>query len=91
MGVDGFVDKDAGKGGEVVWIFGRKITASPATAAMTLNFGMAVQVIGKAFGHNGTLLDDFDTIGCVLAYFINEQGIMGASQNDRISPSQITG
>lgn len=84
-GVDGFVDKHAGQGGEMVGILGREILARTTAAAVMLNLRMALQVVGKAVGDNGTLLDDIHALGHVLIDFINEQGVMCAAQDDRVN------
>ena len=84
-GVDGFVDEDAGQGGEVVGVLGGEVLASAALTAMALDFGMTSQVVSQALGDNGTLLDDVHALWHVLIDFMNQQGVMGAAQDDRVN------
>ena len=71
-GVDGFVDEDACQRREVVRVFGCEILAGAAAAAMVFNFRMTEQIIGEAFGHNGSLLDNIHTVGHILVDFIDK-------------------
>ena len=70
MGINWLVNKHAGQRGEMFGILGGVIAAGATLAAMTLNLGMASQVVGKAFCHNGTLLDDVHAVGFVLVVLI---------------------
>ncbi len=81
MGIDRLVDKDARQGGEMVGILGRVIVAGAAAAAMSLYLGMALQVVGKAVGNDGTLLDDVHALGHVFVDLVDEQWVMGATQD----------
>ena len=73
-GVNGFVNEDAGQGGEVVGVFGSEVAAGASLAAVSLNLGMTLQVVGQTVGHDGTLLDDVHALRHVLVDFVNERG-----------------
>lgn len=84
VGVNGFVDEDAGQGGEVVGVLGGKILAGATAAAMALDFRVALQVVGQTVGDNGSLLDDVQPLWLVMVDFVDKQGVVGTSQNDRV-------
>lgn len=88
-GVDGLVDKDAGEGREMVGILGGEILAGAATAAMALNFGMTLQVVGETFGNNRSLLDNLHMLRLVAVDFVDKQGIVGATQNDAVDVGTV--
>ena len=72
MSVDGFVDKYAGQWGEVVRIFGCVVVTCAAMAAVSLYFGMALQVVGEAVGNDGALLDNAYALRFVAVDFVDE-------------------
>lgn len=82
MSVDGLVDEHAGQWREVVGILSSIVVAGSALAAMALNLRVALQVVGKTVGNNRALLDDAYAFGSVLVDLVDEQGVVGAAQND---------
>ena len=84
VGVDALVDEHAGQRGEVVGVLGGEVLAGAAAAAVALDFGMPLQVISQAVGNDGPLLDDVEPLRLVAVDFIDEQGIVGASQDYRV-------
>ena len=83
-GIDGLIDKHTGQWGEVVRVLGGEVFACAALAAMTLDFRVTLQVVGKAVCHDGPLLDNIHALGHILVDFVDEQGIVGATQDDGV-------
>lgn len=72
LSLDRSTDKDARHGREMVGVLGGEILALASLAAMLLDFGMALKVVGQAVGNNGTLLHHSDVCGNVAIDFMDE-------------------
>ena len=71
-GGDGAVEEDGRHAAEAVGIFGGKVADSTAAAEPLLHFGMAVQVVGEAVGHDAPLFHDGYAGGHVLTYLVDK-------------------
>ena len=68
----------------MVGVLGSEILAGAAAAAMLFDFRMALQVVGQAVGDDRPLLHHIQPLWLVLVDFVDEQGVVSASQNDRV-------
>ncbi len=66
--------------GKLVGAFGGKIPAMAVFSASTFYLGMAVEVVGETIGDYRALCDYFCRRGCVFAYFVVKQWVVGATK-----------
>ena len=68
----------------MVRILGSEVLAGATAAAVPFNFRMALQVVGQAVGDYRALLYHVQSLWLVKVDFVDEQGIVRASQDDRV-------
>lgn len=79
-GGDGGVEEEGGHAAEAGGILGGEVGGCAATAAAAFHLGVPTQVVGKAVGHDCTLLDDGDARWHVLPDFGGNQRVVGAAE-----------
>ena len=83
--VDVFVKEDESAFLEFLRILCGQVAAGSPFRASMLHLGMATEVVGKAVGNIFALGDDFDAAGHVFQDFIQQQRVMGASEDDGVN------
>lgn len=83
-GGDGGAEEVGGQGGEAVGVFGGEEADGAVARDAAVHLGMAPQVVDERAGDDFALFHDSDALGNVLPDFIDEQGIVGAAQNNRV-------
>ena len=80
FGLDVLVQKGGGCRTEFFGRFGCQIPATAVGRAPIALFGVAVQVVGKAVGHNVALRNDGYVLGRVPTYFVQHQRVVRAAE-----------
>ena len=84
LGLDVAAEEDGGVLVEVERVLGGQVTAVAASCDALLHLGMALQVVLEAVGHIFALGNKTDVAGTELTQFAQQQGIVGATEDDGV-------
>lgn len=82
--VNGLVEEAGGRGGEAVGVLGGEETGSTPSCDAGFHVGVTTEVVGKAAGYVLALRDEMDVSGRVLTDLVDEEGVVGAAEDDGV-------
>jgi glycerol-3-phosphate acyltransferase PlsY len=85
LDIDVAVEEDGGTAAEDVHRLGGEKSATSFLCTEGVHFGVASHVIGEASSYVLTLHDNFDVLGSVLAYFVVDDRVMCATEDDGVN------
>ena len=82
--VNGLVEEAGGRGSEAVGVLGGEETGSTPSCDAGFHVGVTTEVVGKAAGYVLALRDEMDVGGRVLTDLVDEEGVVGAAEDDGV-------
>ena len=82
--VNGLVEEAGGRGSEAVGVLGGEETRSTPSCDAGFHVGVTTEVVGKAAGYVLALGDEMDVSGRVLTDLVDEEGVVGAAEDDGV-------